>query len=167
LNSLSSEELLARLEKYDPDSAESIDPSNKRRLVRALEVTMSTGFPFSKQKKRKALPENVIYLAIDVPRETLYDRINNRVESWQGLEEETGKLRQRYEADLPSMSAIGYKEIGEFLDGKISKAEAIEEMKKRTRNYAKRQLTWLKRNPDIHWVKNLDEALEQIKEKAK
>jgi tRNA dimethylallyltransferase len=164
LNELSTDMLLHRLEELDPDSIETIDSSNKRRLVRALEVSMSTGMPFSKQKERKPLPDDVIYLSVDVPREELYDKINRRIEHWleMGLIEETKRLRQKYSADLPSMSAIGYKEVGDYLEGKISKEEAIEEMKKRTRNYAKRQLTWLRRNPDIEWVKDDKEARVKI-----
>jgi tRNA dimethylallyltransferase len=101
---------------------------------------------------------------LDVEREMLYQKINQRIDQWlkTGLIEETKHLASKYSFDSPALSAIGYQEISEYLNNKISLKEATETMKKRTRNYAKRQLTWFKRNKDIVWVKNEGEAEENI-----
>jgi tRNA dimethylallyltransferase len=166
LNQLSIKEILDKLKKVDPKSAEKIDPNNKRRLIRALEVTLTSGRPFSKQQKKKALGKNVLYLALDIPRVDLYRKINKRVDSWvnDGLVEETKKLSEKYPSDLPAMSSLGYKEIIEYISGTMTLDMATEIMKRRTRNYAKRQLTWLKRNKDIKWVKSYSEAASLVQD---
>jgi tRNA dimethylallyltransferase len=156
--------LFAEIQKLDPETAEIIDSHNKRRLIRALEVILTTERSFAESKQKIKLPTNVLYLAIDVPREELYEKIEKRIENWEnlGLVEETKRLKQKYSLDLPSMSSIGYQEISDALDGKIYMQAAIDVMKKRTRNYAKRQLTWFRKNRDIVWIKTPKEAEEKI-----
>jgi tRNA dimethylallyltransferase len=129
-----------------------------------LEVILTTERSFAESKQKIKLPTNVLYLAIDVPREELYEKIEKRIENWEnlGLVEETKRLKQKYSLDLPSMSSIGYQEISDALDGKIYMQAAIDVMKKRTRNYAKRQLTWFRKNRDIVWIKTPKEAEEKI-----
>jgi tRNA dimethylallyltransferase len=158
-------ELAEKLKGIDPESFETIDLKNKRRLIRALEVALSTKKSFIISQKRETKPENILYLALDVEREMLYQKINQRIDQWlkTGLIEETKYLASKYSFDLPALSAISYQEILKYLNNKISLKEAAETMKKRTRNYAKRQLTWFKSNKDVVWIKNEGEAEENIK----
>jgi tRNA dimethylallyltransferase len=164
LNQLPTEELIAKLKELDPDEAQKIDLKNRRKIIRAFEIIKSSNGSETKEKTRKEKPDNVLYLAIDLPREKLYERIDKRIDEWlvAGLTEETKHLILKYKFDLPSMSSIGYKEISEALVGEITINEAAKIMKKRTRNYAKRQLTWFKRNKDVVWVKNMSEAEKAI-----
>ncbi|MCL5094171.1 MAG: tRNA (adenosine(37)-N6)-dimethylallyltransferase MiaA [Patescibacteria group bacterium] len=157
LEERSEEDLYAELAEVDPETAEKIDPKNKRRIIRALEIYYGTGRSKITQEKRKKLLENVLYFAIDIPRETLYQRINERVDKWikEGFVEEVKKLLEKYPLDSPGMSGIGYKQIGLHLTSQISKEEATSKFKQGDRNLAKRQLTWFKRNKDIIWVKGL------------
>lgn len=169
LEDMPSDKLFEKLMELDPVSAKEIGPSNKRRLARALEVSLATGKPFSSQKQRKELPKNILYLAIDVPREELYARINTRIDGWleTGLIEETRNLAKKYPPDIPSMSAIGYKEMADYLAGNIDKEKAVKTMKQRTRNYAKRQLTWFRKNDDIVWIKGKKDAEDEIRKFSK
>lgn len=159
----STERLFTKLVRLDPDAEWTIDRNNKRRLVRALEVTLISGEPFSKQKKKKDLLENVLYLAVDRDRETLYQNINSRVDEMMdiGFLDEVRKLRQKYDHNT-AMQAAGYKQLIQYLDGEIPLDKAIEKTKQVHRNYAKRQLTWLRKNKDVTWVKNENEAATAI-----
>ena len=164
LNRLSEEELLKRLQKVDPKTALKIDPKNKRRLIRALEVYESTGIPLSKfGKKPNVAKYNFLILGIDLSREKLYRRIDERVDKMieDGLVQETKKLHQKY-GRVESLNTIGYKEIIEYLDGKISLEEAIRKIKFNTHSYVRRQMTWFRRNKKIVWIKNQKEAEEKI-----
>lgn len=165
LEKQSNETLYKKLLKLDPDAEWTIDQNNKRRLVRALEVTLKSHTPFSKQKlKKEMLPNNVLYLAVEKNRETLYKKINSRVDVMfhKGFAEEVQKLFPKYDHNT-AMQAAGYRQVIEFLEGKIKKEEAIEKTKQIHRNYAKRQLTWLRKNKDITWIKNTQEAEREIK----
>lgn len=156
------EELNDRLKKLDPEAADKI--KDRRRLIRALEVVLSTDQPLYQQQRKDPLPENVLYLAINQPRTELYERINQRVDQWlkTGLIEETESLVKQYPITLPSMSALGYVEIYDYLQNKITLEKATEKMKQRTRHYAKRQLTWFSHNKDVNWVNNEKEASSKI-----
>ena len=104
---------------------------------------------------------DILQIAIDQPREVLYERINKRVDEQikSGLLKEIKNLlKQKYSWDLPSMSGIGYRQFKDYFEGTMSLEQAIENLKKANRNYAKRQITWFKRDPRIHWVKNFEEA---------
>jgi tRNA dimethylallyltransferase len=163
LDKRSNDDLFAQLITLDPDAEWTIDRHNKRRIIRALEVTIKTGVPFTHQKKKKALGENILYLAIDRDRPILYKDIENRVDKMmkQGFLAEVKRLFKKYDHNT-AMQAAGYKQLIQFLDGKMTITEAIEKTKQVHRNYAKRQLTWLRRNTDVVWVKNVKEAESKV-----
>ncbi len=167
----SNEKLLQKLKKLDPNSAKNIDQKNKRRLVRALEVCILTGKPFSDQRIKRSTPYDILILGIDTPKNKLNKKIEQRVEKMlkQGLIPEVNLLLKKgYSENLPAMSGIGYKEIVDFLNqtkklnNKITKEQLLKEtidlIKKNTRKYSKRQLTWFKRDKNIHWIKNFNQA---------
>jgi len=160
------EKLVERLQELDPESAEAIDTKNKRRVVRALEVVETTGQSFIQQKQRRPLPYRVLQIGLDVPRDELYRRIERRVKDMvrDGLVEEVTKLREQFGDEAPGLSAIGYSEIVEHLRGGTDIDEAVELIIQHTRNYAKRQLTWFKRDKGIQWITTPDEARSLIKE---
>jgi len=149
--------LYARLSTIDPEAAEKIHANDKKRIIRALEVYELTGKPISElQKNRKLKVENRnTLIGLTLPREALYERINQRVDSMikKGLIEEVrGLLTNGYSKTLPSFQALGYKEVVEYLDGKWTKEEMTEELKKRTRNFARRQMTWFRRFKNVKWI---------------
>lgn len=139
----------------DPDGAEVIDAQNKRRVLRALEVTLLTGRPFSQQQTAGEPRYQVLQIGLDVSRELLNERIDTRVDHMvaRGLVNEVRGLQERYGCEIESMTSIGYRQICRFLSGEQKLSEAIEEIKKDTRHYAKRQMTWFKRDERIVWIK--------------
>ncbi|MFH1347596.1 MAG: tRNA (adenosine(37)-N6)-dimethylallyltransferase MiaA [Candidatus Margulisiibacteriota bacterium] len=143
--------LYSKLKEVDPQAAEKIHPNDKKRIIRALEVYELTGYPISKlqrtQNSALRTPHSTL-IGITMPREELYRRIEERVDQMveNGLIDEVkGLLAKGYAKDLPSFQALGYKEVIEYLDGKWPKEKMIEELKKRTRHFARRQMTWFKR----------------------
>lgn len=154
-----------KLLKLDPGAAKVVDKNNPRRIIRALEVCLATGQPFSKLRERGELLFDVLQLGITMPREKLYKKIDARVDEMikEGLIDETRKLLKKYNPSLPSMSGIGYKEIGEYLNENYSLAEVVQKIKYRTHAYARRQMTWFKKNKRTKWIKNYKEAEEKIK----
>lgn len=163
LEAKSNEELFKELVALDPDAEWTIDPNNKRRLIRALEVCMKSGQPFTAQKSKKELPKNVIYLAVERDREDLYERINKRVDQMmqEGFLDEAKSLYEKYDHST-AMQATGYRQLIQYLNGEVTLDEAIEKTKQSHRNFAKKQLTWLRRNRDVQWVKTESEAEEKI-----
>lgn len=153
-------ELFAEFAQLDPVGAEVIDRNNKRRLTRALEVCKKTGRPFSELRKRGEEKYEALWLGLDLPKEVLDERLNTRVDEMvkQGLLNEVKQLKEKYGGEVYSMSGIGYQEICRYLKGEISLTEAIEEIKKNTRQYAKRQRTWFKKNKNIRWSSDISEA---------
>ena len=151
----------------DPDYFRIVDQQNPRRLQRALEVFEQTGLPLSFYHKKapKKRDFEVIWTAIDIDKNVLHSRINQRVEKMmaEGLLEEAKKLVAMRE--LNALNTVGYKELFAYFDGKISLDEAVEQIKTNTRKYAKRQLTWLRKNKDYHWFKTdeLPQLIEQVK----
>ncbi len=147
--------LHARLARLDPQAAANIDARNQRRTLRALEVTLSSGRKFSAQRARKEAPYNALQIGLTRPRQELYRRIDARIDNmlaggW--LDEVRTLLAKGYEANLPSMSAIGYAQLSEHLRGKLSLEEAVTEIKRLTRIFARRQTNWFKPNdPNVHW----------------
>ncbi len=148
----------------DPEAAESIHEKNVKRVIRALEHIYITGEKFSDYKKRAVEKEsryNPLFLMIDHDREVLYERINRRVDIMieDGLLAEARKI---YDMQLPrtltSLSSIGYKELFDYFDGKCTLEAAVELIKQSSRRYAKRQLTWFRRNDKINHVKSAEEA---------
>ncbi len=142
------------LHELDPFYFSTTDIQNPRRLMRALEVCLQTGKAYSSfvTRSRKETNFNTILIAPDIPRQELYERINTRVIEMvkAGLEAETASLTGF--RDLPSLQTVGYSEWFEYFDGKITREEAIREIMKNTRNYAKRQLTWFRKQNGIHWI---------------
>lgn len=151
------EKMLKELSKFDPESAARLHGNNKRRIIRAFEVYMKTGITFSKQcelSKQTESPYDALMIGIDFKnRENLYKRINDRVELMLSI----GLLKEA-ETTLKNMcgsgamQAIGHKEIHGYLNGDYSLDEAKEKLKQSTRRYAKRQLTWFRRNKNINWI---------------
>jgi len=152
--------LFEKIKKLDPITAKNIDPNNKRRLIRALEVCLKTKKPFSFLRKRGEPLFESLQIGIRLPRKILYQRINQRLDKMikNGLVNEVKRLLKKYSPNLSSMSGIGYKEIISYLSGKINLKKAIEEIKKNTRHFARRQMTWFRRDKRIIWVKNYQEA---------
>jgi tRNA dimethylallyltransferase len=152
--------LQAELQKKDPDALLFLDPKNKRRLVRALEVIAATGQPFSKQRKKSPPLFDMLLLGIDVPREELNRRIDTRVDDMirQGLVDEVRQLAARYGWDAPGMNGIGYRQFKEYTEGKEILAEAIFRLKHDTRDVAKRQMTWFRKDKNIHWLHTIRDA---------
>lgn len=157
------ETLFEKLKEVDPESAESIHPNNKRRVERALEVYYLTGKKFSDLSKENVKGNNFKFLkvALERDRENLYNRINKRVDIMieNGLYEEVKKLYEKYGENLRKINIIGYSEIIDHLKGKLTYEEAIELIKKNSRNYAKRQFTWFKNDHEYIWF-NLDNITE-------
>lgn len=152
-------QLAALLKKVDPASARQIDLKNPRRVLRALEVFILSGESFFAQRTKSAPLFNVLQIGLDLPRAELFARIDRRVEAQikEGLVEETKKLvKQKYGWHLPSMSGIGYKQIGFYLRDEMNLAEAVALLKRDSRRYAKRQLTWFNKDKRIHWLKGAD-----------
>ena len=155
------EMLFAKLSKLDPDYAAVVDENNPRRIIRALEVCLGTGKPFSSflGQSRNKPDYEVCKIGLEIPRDTLYGRINERVDKMvgEGLVEEVRGLSTYRE--LPSLRTVGYQELLEHFQGILTLDEAIEKIKRNTRRYAKRQLTWFKRDDQIAWFQPHQEAL--------
>lgn len=145
--------LQKELQKVDPDYFEKVDTQNPQRLIRALEVFESTGLPFShyRQNIKKERPFDIVKIGLEMDRDHLYQRINDRVEDMiaAGLVEEVQSLLpyQNYSA----LRTVGYAEIFDFLADKWNLDTAIDKVKQNTRRYAKRQLTWFKKDPQTAW----------------
>lgn len=155
---LGSEKLHAQLAQADPQSAELIHPHNVRRVIRAFEM-LEEGESYAERKRAfKNVPAHIpsVKLALDLDRKLLYERIDTRVDAMiaSGLVDEVqGLLNDGFRGALTSSQAIGYKEIVSYLDGDISLDEAISLIKQSSRRYAKRQLTWLRRDLEIIWLR--------------
>ena len=149
------ESLAMQLKELDPVSYEELDLSNGQRVIRALEVSMYTGQPFSSFKTRsfKERDFEIVKIGLERPREELYERINARVLKMMsnGLEAEARRMLQY--RDLPALQTVGYKEMFQYFDGEIDREEAIRRIQVNTRHYAKRQLTWWRRDEAIKWIK--------------
>ena len=149
LESKNIEELQKILKRLDEKSYEEIDLSNKLRLVRAIEVCLLTGGKFSELRIQNVKNNDYKFLKIFLTRnrDELYERINKRVEMMisKGLEEEVQKVYNKYKGSLFKISSIGYKQLFSYFEGKITLEEAVEEIKKESRRYAKRQMTWFRK----------------------
>lgn len=161
------QQLHDQLEQVDPETAARLHLNDVRRIVRALEVYELTGLPFSKQpavEEPAAFPYRVVTL--DMDRALLYQRVEQRVDAMmeQGLVDEVRRLREAgIPDDAQAMKGLGYKELLPYLRGEYSLEKAIYEIKLGTRHYAKRQLTWMRREEDVLWVNRQDaDVYEQI-----
>lgn len=151
------EELYEEANKIDPDAMKKISRNDKKRIIRVLEIYKKTGKTKTQQEiesRKNEVKYEFKVFAIDMDREILYERINKRVDLMieQGLIEEVLHLVEKYKEFPTAMQGLGYKEVVEYLQGKINKEEMIEKIKLETRHYAKRQLTWFRKNKSIIWL---------------
>ncbi|HET9979694.1 MAG TPA: tRNA (adenosine(37)-N6)-dimethylallyltransferase MiaA [Ktedonobacterales bacterium] len=147
--------LHARLAALDPAAAAQIAPTNVRRVIRALEVCLVTGHPFSEQQGARPTPYRTLLLGLNMDRAALYARADARIDAMvaAGVVEETAGLVARgYDWRLPSMSSLGYREIGAYLRGESSLDEAVERFKLATHRYIRRQLTWFRPDTRVTWL---------------
>ncbi|ADL07945.1 tRNA (adenosine(37)-N6)-dimethylallyltransferase MiaA [Thermosediminibacter oceani] len=150
--------LYEKLKQVDPKAAEKIHPNNLRRIIRALEVYIKTGVPFSYSEeltKQQESPYDLLIFGLTRPREELYERINKRVLLMieKGFVDEVKRLLEMgYSEDLNPMQGLGYRQIIDYLQGRITLEEAIYLISRDTRRYAKRQYTWFRKDKNIIWL---------------
>lgn len=160
--------LQKQLKDLDSDSYSTIEIENPHRLIRALEICIGTGKPYSSFKNKNKVKRNFIPIKIGLTadRELMYERINKRVDLMleEGLLEEAKKLYPHKE--LNALQTVGYRELFDYFDGKYSLEIAVDEIKKNTRRFAKRQVTWNKKDPTIHWF-DFETAPSEIIKKIK
>ena len=147
------EPLFEELRRLDPAYAEVVDRHNPARIMRALEVCITSGKPYSHQRKgeKQQRPFRIVKIGTDLPLDVLYERINLRVDMMisEGLEAEARAMLPKRE--LNSLQTVGYREMFDYFDGRCSLDEAIELIKRNSRRYAKRQLTWFRRDAEVAW----------------
>ena len=152
--------LAEELRELDPEYCRTADLNNPARVMRALEVCLQTHIPYSRQRtgERRPRPFEIVKIGIDLPRDVLYDRINRRVDRMlaDGLEAEARALYPYRE--LNALKTVGYREFFDYFDGRIGYDEAVELIKRNSRRYAKRQLTWFRRDSEIRWFAPDDDA---------
>lgn len=162
--------LVEELRRLDPKYAEEVDLCNPARVMRALEVCLTTGKPYSEQRSGTVAERwfNIVKIGTDMPRDVLYERIDRRVDMMveEGLVEEARAMYPK--RALNSLQTVGYREMFDYFDGTISLAEAIELVKRNSRRYAKRQLTWFRRDESIGWFAptDLEHIIEFIESKS-
>lgn len=159
--------LYQELSKVDPQSAQKLHPNDVRRVIRALEVYQRTGETMSSLQKKKAKekrPYLPLYIGLTRDRSELYERVNMRVDEMlaQGLVEEVRTILAKYPKQPTALQALGYKEIVLYLQGQLDLEEASELLKRDTRRYAKRQLSWFRRNKRIHWFNRSEQQEDEI-----
>lgn len=166
LEALNNHDLHEYLKSFDPASAEAIHPNNRKRVVRAIQYYLKTEKLLSERKKVQQFTENydTLLLGMEMTRETLYERINKRVDIMlrDGLLEEVQQLVDKGYEECQSMQAIGYKEIIPVVKGAVSLEEGTEKLKQHSRNYAKRQMTWFKNKMNVHWLDKEKQSLFSI-----
>lgn len=149
------EALAAQLGTLDPDYYEAVDRNNPARVVRALEVCLQTGRSYSQLRTgmRRKRSFDIVKVGVDLPREALYERIDRRVDRMlaDGLEAEARAMYSY--RHLNALQTVGYREFFDYFDGRISYDQAVELIKRNSRRYAKRQLTWFRRDPEIRWFR--------------
>jgi tRNA dimethylallyltransferase len=155
-----------KLKSLDPEAAEKIDARNVRRTIRALEVILTTGRKFSAQRGQTASPYHLITIGLTRPREELYARVDERIESMFAagfVEEVRGLLEKGYSPELPSMSGIGYGECVSVVKGQLSEEQAKVQMRRDTRVFVRRQANWFKEgDPSIRWFEVHEKTVEEI-----
>lgn len=153
LKALDSEELVSKLEKLDSSAFDTIDKNDRKKIIRAIEIITVTGKTLAQSRSIKESNYNIKWIGKNFERKILYERIDKRVDTMleQGLVEETKYLLNKHGRIPNLVNTIGYREILTYIDNTNSLEESIELLKKNTRNYAKRQLTWFRRNPEIIW----------------
>ena len=161
--------LYEEAQKIDPQAMEKISPNDKKRILRVLEIYKATGKNKTEQEiesRKNGVKYDYKVFAINWDRETLYERINKRVDIMieQGLIQEVEQLLKKYNEFPTAMQGLGYKEVVEYLQGITTREEMIEKVKMETRRYAKRQITWFKKNKQTIWIgaKDLQKILDEI-----
>lgn len=152
----------AELERLDPRYWAEVDRSNPARVQRALEVCLQTGVPYSSLRtgRRHERPFRIVKIGVELPREVLYERIDRRVEQMMAEGLETEARRMLPFRRLNALQTVGYKELFAFFDGTITREEAVALIQRNSRRYAKRQLTWFRRDPEVRWFRpDADEAI--------
>ena len=155
LEKLSTEDLHQRLKDLDQKEAEKIHPNNRRYVIRAIEIAKNTNQKKSEIMQKQGTDFDVLILGVEVEREVLYERINQRVDQMfaNGFVEEVQSLiKAGYDFKSQAFNSVGYPEVKAMLEGELSEEEAKELMKKNTRNYAKRQLTWWRKDERVVWI---------------
>ena len=151
---LNAEELRETLRSLDPAYHAIVDLNNTKRVAHAIEICLQAGVPYSTLRTGKAKPRDfeIVKIALNLPREELFDRINRRVDAMveQGLEEEARRVYPL--RHLNSLNTVGFKEMFAYFDGTMERGVAIERIKKNTRVYAKKQLTWFQRDTTVRWL---------------
>ena len=160
--------LWEQAQKIDPESMKKISKKDKKRIVRVLEIYKATGKTKTEQEilsRKKEIEYDFKIFGISMDREQLYERINKRVDIMinQGLEKEVRNLLEKYSEFPTAMQGLGYKEVVEYFNGILTRGEMIEKIKQETRRYAKRQLTWFRRNKEIIWLDANEEMEKNIK----
>lgn len=166
LSRWSSLELLRRLQELDPDALEVVDVKNPRRVMRALEVVLSTGTSFVAQRQKGEPLVDALQIGIERSREELYERAERAVDEMIGggwVEEVRGLLAQGITKETPAMSAIGYRELVDVVEGRATLEVVVPMIKQYTRNYSKRQITWFKKDKSIVWVKDTQNAEKEVR----
>jgi len=154
LGMLSNEDLYSRFSELDKEGAETIEQNDRKKLIRSIEIVSALGKPLSEVRGVANEEEfEVEWIGKNFPRNVLYQRINDRVELMvdNGMIEETKKLLAKYGRIQNLLCTIGYQEVISYLDGILTLDEALDKLKQNTRRYAKRQLTWFRKNPAIKW----------------
>ena len=171
LNKIADEEGLEKLYEMalniDSEAMKKISPNDKKRIIRVLEIYHKTGKTKTQQdleSRINGVKYNYKVFAIDITRDILYDRINKRVDCMleQGLIDEVRAILSRYSEFPTAMQGLGYKEVVEYINNNVSKEEMIEKIKMESRRYAKRQLTWFRKNKEIVWINGLDDTGKNI-----
>ena len=160
-------QLYEKAKKIDKLAMEKISPNDKKRIIRVLEIYKATGKTKTEQEiesRKKEIKYDYKVFAINMDREKLYERINKRVDIMieQGLIQEVKELLKKYNEFPTAMQGLGYKEVVEYLEGNLTKEEMIEKIKMETRRYAKRQITWFKKNKQTIWIDGLEDRQKNI-----
>lgn len=162
------EALHERLSRLDPVAASRIDHRNVRRVIRALEVCLTTGRPISELQRKEPPPYRAVQIGVTRPRPVLYERIDRRVDAMlhAGLVAEVAALVDAgYGWDLPAMTGLGYRQIGQHLRGEVTLDEAAALIKKGTRRFVQQQYNWFRTNdPAIHWIDPQDTPTDRVRE---
>lgn len=157
------EAVTAELRSLDPEYIKVVDLQNHKRLIHALEICIESGQPYSALRtgERRSRDFEIEKIAIDIPRQEMYERINRRVDAMisAGMEQEARSVYHL--RHLNSLNTVGFKELFSYFDGTMDRTTAIERIKKNTRVYAKKQLTWLRKDPEVVWL-SADAALRRL-----
>jgi len=160
------EKLVDRIRTLAPEISATLDLQNKRKVIRALEIHAATGLTVTRARRRGKPQFQTVKIGVEQPREVLYERINARVHQMieAGLVAEVRALAERYGWDAPGLQAQGYIQLKPYFDGERTLDQCVADIQQASRHYAKRQLTWWRRDNAIQWIKSAREARELLKQ---